>query len=335
LGLGALLAPVLIAEPAHAQNPAAAEALFEQARAAMSEGKYDIACARFRDSDKLDPAVGTRLNLGDCEEHRGHIATAWSLFRGVVSELNVDDDRRPIAEKRAKALESRLPYVTLVRTPQTPAGVHVKVDGVELGEGSFGLALPMDPGQHSLSLTVEDGGEPRTRTFELREQQRLDVPLRWRAHSAKAEKVTLAETPETPESPAAPASDHARASGSNQQTWGVVVGGLGAAGLVLGGVAGVTTLHQKSIVDHNCNDATHTCNQAGFDANDKGRKYGMLTTIGLGVGLVGIAAGAYLYASAPPTREAHLVPPKRRFPVVSASFGLAPGTGFVVASGSF
>jgi hypothetical protein len=60
----------------YAQNPAAAEALFEQARAAMAAGSYDIACARFRDSDKLDPAVGTRFNLADCEERRGRVATA-------------------------------------------------------------------------------------------------------------------------------------------------------------------------------------------------------------------------------------------------------------------
>jgi hypothetical protein len=148
--------------------------------------------------------------------------------------------------------------------------------------------------------------------------------------------VTLAETPEAPEQPAsAPPPDHARATGSNQQTWGLVVGGVGAASLVLGGVAGVATLQQKNIADDNCSDVSHTCSPAGFDANDKGKKYGMLTTIGLGVGLVGLAAGAYLYASAPPTREAHSSPPKRRFSSVSASFGLAPGTGFVVASGSF
>lgn len=337
LSLGALFAPVFVAEPAQAQtNPAAAEALFEQARAAMADGKYDIACARFRDSDKLDPAVGTRLNLADCEEHRGHVATAWSLFRSVFAELNPDDDRRPIAEKRARALQSRLPYVTLVRTPQTPAGLHVKVDGVELGEGSYGLALPMDPGPHSLVLSPADGGEPHTRSFELREQQRLDVPLAWPKDSPAPAPATLVGASEASEQqPAAPPSDHGRAAGSNQQTWGLVIGGVGAAGLVLGGVAGIATLQQKNIADHNCNDVSRTCTQAGFDANDKGRKFGMLTTIGLSVGLVGLAAGAYLYASAPPSREAHSSPPKRRFSNVSASLGLAPGTGFVVASGSF
>src|SRR5688572_17853488 len=118
----------------------------------MASGSYDIACARFRDSDKLDPAVGTRFNLADCEERRGRLATAWSLFRGVLAELAPDDDRRPIAEQRAKTLEPRLPMLTLVRTARTPPDVRVRVDGVELGEGSYGLPLPMDPGNHELSM---------------------------------------------------------------------------------------------------------------------------------------------------------------------------------------
>jgi hypothetical protein len=163
---------------AHAQNPAAAEALFEQARAAMAAGSYDIACARFRDSDKLDPAVGTRFNLADCEERRGRLATAWSLFRGVLSELAVDDDRRPIAEGRAKRLESRLPRVTLLRTPETPPKARVRVDGVELGEGSFGVPLPMDPGAHDLILLSADDAEPQTVSFVLKEGEHKELPLR-------------------------------------------------------------------------------------------------------------------------------------------------------------
>ena len=144
--------------PLYAQNPAAAEALFEQARAAMAAGSFDIACARFRDSDKLDPAVGTRFNLADCEERRGRVATAWSLFRGVLSELAQDDDRRPIAEERARALEPRVPYLKMVPSAGAPPGLRVRIDGVELGEGSFGVALPMDPGPHDLALIPAEGG---------------------------------------------------------------------------------------------------------------------------------------------------------------------------------
>ncbi len=162
---------------ASAQNPAAAEALFDQARAAMAAGSYDIACARFRDSDKLDPAVGTRFNLADCEEKRGRVATAWSLFRGVLSELAQDDDRRPIAQERVKALEPRMPYVTFMRTPETPPGVRLRIDGVELGEGSFGVALPMDPGAHDLALRLPDSDEPLKSTFSLLEGEHKDLPL--------------------------------------------------------------------------------------------------------------------------------------------------------------
>ena len=89
----------------------------------MAAGSYDIACARFRDSDKLDPAVGTRFNLADCEERRGLVATAWSLFRGVLSELAQDDDRKPIAEERAAKLKPRLPIVTMVPPPDAAPGI--------------------------------------------------------------------------------------------------------------------------------------------------------------------------------------------------------------------
>ena len=134
----------------------------------MAAGSYDIACARFRDSDKLDPAVGTRFNLADCEEKRGRVATAWSLFRGVLSELAEDDDRRPIAQERVRALEPRLPYLTMRRDPATPPGVRVRIDGVELGEGTFGVPLPMDPGAHDLALVPAEGGDGQRSTFTLR-----------------------------------------------------------------------------------------------------------------------------------------------------------------------
>src|SRR4051812_16021606 len=143
----------------------------------MAAGSFDIACARFRDSDKLDPAVGTRFNLADCEERRGRVATAWSLFRGVLSELAQDDDRRPIAQQRANALEPRMPYLTLTRTAETPPGARVRVDGVELGEGSFGVPLPMDPGAHDLTLLLVEGGKEQKSTFTLREGEHQDLPI--------------------------------------------------------------------------------------------------------------------------------------------------------------
>ena len=104
LTVGGLCA--LLATPALAQNPAAAEALFEQARSAMAAGSYDIACARFRDSDKLDPAVGTRFNLADCEERLGQNAKACEHYVQAMQDLSTQgrNDRLRLAQERARRL---------------------------------------------------------------------------------------------------------------------------------------------------------------------------------------------------------------------------------------
>ena len=309
----------------HAQNPAAAEALFEQARAAMTAGSFDIACARFRDSDKLDPAVGTRFNLADCEERRGHVATAWSLFRGVLSELARDDDRRPIAEERARALESRVPYLKMQPRAETPPGVHVRIDGIELGEGSFGVALPMDPGAHELALIPAEGGAGQRSTFALREGEHLDLPIRFTSSTRPAP------------TGATPPADELMAAETPQQKWAYVIGGVGAASLLFGAVTGVVTLNKKNTAESNCSDRNRVCNQAGVDANESGKTYGTLSGVGLGVGVIGLAAGAYLWLTAPPPapRAAHPSIPVRSVFRVRPELACASGTGFLSVTGSF
>ena len=301
---------------AWAQNPAAAEALFEQARAAMAAGSYDIACARFRDSDKLDPAVGTRFNLADCEEKRGRVATAWSLFRGVLAELAQDDDRRPIAQQRVKALEPRMPYLTMVRTPETPARARVRIDGVELSEGSFGVPLPMDPGTHELTLLLMEGGKEQQSRFALREGEHKDLPIR-AGHEA------------TPAGPAESATAEPPSAGDSKRHWAYVAGGVGAFGVAFGAVTGIVTLSKKSTADANCDDSLRVCNQVGRDASQSGRTFGTLSAVGFGVGIVGLATGAYLWMTAPKARFAHSSSPLR------PELHLARGTGFLSVEGCF
>src|SRR5512139_1741852 len=56
---------------AQASDKAAAEALFDEGRKLMAEGKYAAACAKLEASQKLDAGVGTQLNLADCYEKSG------------------------------------------------------------------------------------------------------------------------------------------------------------------------------------------------------------------------------------------------------------------------
>src|SRR5436190_7446935 len=88
----------LASKPAAAQGTAAAEALFNEAKKAMDSKDYETACKRFRESNRLDPAVGTMLNLAVCEEKRGHLATSWDLYRGSYEKLSPSDPRHDYAK---------------------------------------------------------------------------------------------------------------------------------------------------------------------------------------------------------------------------------------------
>lgn len=284
----------------------------------MAAGSYDIACARFRDSDRLDPAVGTRFNLADCEERRGRIATAWSLFRGVLSELAQDDDRKPIAAERAKSLEPRLPRVTLLRTAETPAGVRVRVDGVELGEGSFGVPLPMDPGVHELGLLAADGAAPERSTFVLEEGEHSQLPIRLLGASRAASAATVPID--------SPADQYAA-----RRRWAYMAGGLGLGGLAFGTVTGIVTLNKKSTADANCSNVRETCNAAGVDANESGKTFAALSGLGFGVGVVGLAVSAYLLLTTP----SHSSIPRAAETSLAPSLSLQARSGFVGVAGHF
>jgi hypothetical protein len=271
----ALLASVSGVAHAEGPNPAAAEALFDQGRAALAQGDFDTACGRFRESDRLDPALGTRFNLADCEEKRGHLATSWSLFRGVVAQLADGDDRLPVAQRRLAALEPRVPRLTMVLAPSAPRATHVKEGETEYDEGSFGVALPLDPGVHHLTVLAA-GHAPRTVDVALEAGETAEV------HVAPGRLLAVVEHPvEAPPR----AEDH--------RTLGYVLAGVGATGLLVGAVSGVLVLHEKSIYDDNCDMRRKVCNQAGKDAGTAGRALSVVSVAGFATGLAASVAGAY------------------------------------------
>ena len=91
---------------AETSDAVAAQALFDQARALMTSGKASEACPKFAESQRLDPGVGTLLNLAACYEASGRPASAWSTFLEAESAAraasNVEGVR--VSRERAAAL---------------------------------------------------------------------------------------------------------------------------------------------------------------------------------------------------------------------------------------
>src|SRR5437870_1665929 len=96
------------AQPAGAQ----AEVLFREGRELMQKGKIAEACADFEQSQKLEPAPTTLLNLAGCREKNGQLATAWGLFLEAERTTRSASDGttkqlHDVAKTKAAKLEPR------------------------------------------------------------------------------------------------------------------------------------------------------------------------------------------------------------------------------------
>jgi hypothetical protein len=300
-----------------ARDPVAAEELFRAARALADQGDYESACPKFAASQKLDPAPGTVLNLADCEEKLGKIASAWQHYRQAADALPPTDERVAFARQRALTLEPALPRLTIERSPGAPADTKIFRDGVELPADSMGQALPIDPGEH---VIVASSAGRRERS----------VHVTVARGEAKSIQIAPGEsTPTTgPTEPASTAAiqprDQPAASASPWRTVGWVSGAVGAVGVGAAVVTGLMVLGKKQTVDDACPTKT-TCSHEGTAAAETGKTLVAVNAASWIVGIVGLGAGTVLVLTHPngdATRTA-------AFPTI------VPGGGGLSISGRF
>src|SRR5690242_9793251 len=78
---GIVIVVLLSASVARADDKATADRLFDEGRAAMAAKDYASACPKLEESQRLDPALGTLLNIGLCYEGQGRVASALAVWR--------------------------------------------------------------------------------------------------------------------------------------------------------------------------------------------------------------------------------------------------------------
>ncbi len=293
-----ILIPLAIAAAAHGAQPGkaqAADALFQSAKQAVAKGDLATACAQFGESQRLDPAVGTLLNLADCEQRSGKFAAALDHFREARSLLAPDDFRISFADEHMAALSRRVSYLT-VRLAGTPiAGTKVLRDNVEIPSASIGAAVPVDPGSHTYVVRVPGHPDSHMQVVALREGEQRTIEVSPGAENREGE------------------ADSAAAGGPStgpSRALVYTVGGIGIAGLGVGMVTGLMTMHAASTYKAHCNTDTGQCDQAGLDAASTGRTTSVMSPIGFGVGALGIGLAAYwLLAPAKASQAAVAVSP--------------------------
>ena len=231
---GSILVSLAGSSPAAAQahHPAAAEVLFDKGRAAAAHQDWRQACSAFEQSQELEPATGTLLNLGECHYQLGVVATAWQDFVEAVRELAPSDPRRAFAERRVAELEKRLPRLTVALDPQAPAGTSVTKNGVAMPPATMGLEVPVNPGTVSVIVNAP-GRRPRSYSLSAREGQseRLDVTAGAPEAASSPDSTKVRPAGREPPAPAP-----VEQGPSGARSFGFVLTGIGIAGLAAGGV---------------------------------------------------------------------------------------------------
>ena len=285
-----------LARADRAADAARAEALFAEGRRLMSVHDYATGCPKLAESQRLDPAPGTLLNLAVCYERAEKTATAWATFKSaaLAAERAGEIDRAAAATAKANELEPKLSHVTFTVAPV--AGLEVRCDGQPVREPSWGVSLPYDPGDHEVEATA-----PGHRPWSLRVQLaadgrsiRVNVP-KLELVPAAAVAAPAAITP----APGGGDEGSTARSGATQRLTGGIVAAIGLGGIGFGAYAG---LHAKSVYDtalSQCGGGTTCPDGVGPATRNDAGNWATASTIAFIAGGVVGAAGALVFFTAP------------------------------------
>lgn len=313
--------------PPPASDKVAAEALFEDGRRLVGEGKYAEACPKFSDSERLDPSPSTLLNLASCWEKAGRTATAWATYREAESAAQAAQrtDYKFAAQRHADALAPKLARLT-IDVQQPVPGMQLKRDGVTLGAPEWGAAIPVDRGPHVILASAPGYKEwaVRVDVSEDGAQIKTTVPP---FEEAPAEPQTKPSPPAIgppsppPKSPAP--GDTLPVRPSVQGTVGLVVAGAGIAGLGASGILALLANGKKNDSFADCDKAnTNMCNLQGVSDRNNALALGDAATVVFAVGASALVTGLVVWLSAPAART-----------VRSARIVVAPRVGGAVVAG--
>ncbi len=289
---------------AHAQGKKSpAEKLFDQGLADMLKGRFDTGCPALAASYRLEPLPGVLFTLAECKYKWGKLASALAHYQDFVNRVArmapglryKQRARVKVAKNKIEALKGQVPLLTLVLPPEAPTGTVVKRDGEMVPPVSLGVAIPVDPGEHRIVVSLPDGLSREHKVVMLNAQKKT---LRLELPSADVPPtVTATSTATLPPPPPPPPNGDKSGSGHTSRTVALVIGGLGLAGLVVGSITGGMTLAKKSTIEDHCNGAA--CDADGKEAADSAQTLGLVSTIGFVVGLTGVAAATVIWLAEP------------------------------------
>lgn len=276
-----------------AARDAEANALWAEGRRLLTAGQTAKACTKFETSLALVPKLGTRLNLANCYEMLGRVASAWSTFHAAMEQArSAGDSRQEFARERAAALEPRVSRLVIEGPSGGIEDLQVARNGDVVPGAVLGQPVPTDPGEHKVVATA-----PRHRSWETRVTVRAD------GQTVIVRIPPLEELPGaaplTPPLGPAPVGDPGR----TRRLIAYGVGGAGVASLIAGTVLVFSAKSDWNASRSDCDDQNR-CGDVGFDQVSSARSKATISTVLFGFGAAAVVAGAVLWLTAPSSQEA-------------------------------
>jgi hypothetical protein len=258
----------------------------------MTEASYEIACAKFAESERLDPRVGTLINLALCEEALGLVATARRYWEQATDLARATGDARvTYTTDRFDAIDGKVPRLTVRLAGAVPPGTIVRRDDVELGLASLGTALPVDPGKHTVFAIAAHRADGPVIMVELHEGESKDIAVEVGAAVPEAPEVRVTSAQPVAAPPAAGGTK------ASVRLAAIASGAAGAVGLGLGTYFGFQAVAHQTGSPGVCHG--DVCDGEGAAVRRGAIQSADESTVAFVAGGALVAAGVVLWIVAP------------------------------------
>lgn len=264
-----------------------------EGRRLVALGRTQDGCAKLELSEGLDPAAGTQINLADCYEKLGKLASAWIEFHkaSVTAQRLGRSEWAEQARERARVLEPSVPELTVV-IDEPVAGLEIRRDGVPMEPSTFKWPVPVDPASYEISAVAPGMLAWSTRVA-------VDSAAHVILHVPRLIIRPSGDPLASAHPPDSVATSRPSAVGRTQRITGLALGVIGVAWLGVGAALGFTAIADNNRAGHLCPTSPRCTDLEAVTLTSDARRVADASTASFIAGGVFVATGALLYLTAP------------------------------------
>lgn len=298
-----------------------ATALFLKGSEFFKVNRYALALEQFRQSYATVPSPNSRLYIARCLAALGEHREAHREFSKVIVEVDArgpgDQKYAPTRETARVEREELNPKVAIVTItpPAAKLDLTVRVGGEIIPPVQWNTPIAVTPGLVPVDIQIgNQAAAAQSLTLAAGEKRTivLDASPAVQAASGKGQG---AEPPR-----------ETKGGGSLMRPVAYAAGGVGVVGMVMFAVAGSMSKSTYSKLESQCGQAPCPSTLSGDIS--KGKTQQTVANVGLGLGLVGLAAGTTMFLLAPSGKKGDAAPKK-------AGAHMELGPGYVGVAGQF